>query len=197
MITTPRLTLLACLLMTSGLSAQANLLPFERGVRIDVVSAKPAKVAGGDWDDKTQTIALRVKFTNVDTRQGYDGCSATLSLLGQSIRDRNVRIVMLQEQIPLAQLAPRQMVEHQTKQVSTRFDKTDAIFGYSYDGWVIVVKDASGKIIHAKSTSPTLAKAADKIDKLTQGMCFDKKLESTDNPEMRRDTITISGAGQQ
>jgi hypothetical protein len=103
--------------------------------------------------------------------------------------------VMLQEQIPLAQLAPRQVVEHQTKQVSTRFDKTGAIFGYSYDGWVIVVKDSSGKIIHAKSTSPTLEKVADKVDKLTQGMCFDKNLESTDSPEMRRDTITIGEAG--
>ena len=88
---------LACLL-SPALQAQApsNALPFNRGVRIDVVAAKPARVGGGDYDDKTQSIALRLKFTNIDTRQGYDACTAKVSVLGQSTIDRNVRIVMMQ-----------------------------------------------------------------------------------------------------
>lgn len=181
---------LACVL-SSGLVAQPSLLPFDKGVRIDVVAAKPAKVGGGDYDDKTQNIALKLKFTNIDTRQGYDGCKATVSVLGQSTIDRNVRIVMMQEEIPLTQLAPRQVVEHTTKTVSTRFDKTGAIFGFMYDGWVIVVKDATGKIVHVKSTAPTLEKAADKVEKFKEGTCFGKNLESTDNPDGARTSTTI------
>jgi hypothetical protein len=185
-----RLIALSCVL-SSGLFAQPNLLPFDKGVRIDVVAAKPAKVGGGDFDDKTQNIALKLKFTNIDTRQGYDGCKATVSVLGQSTIDRNVRMVMMQEEVPLAQLAPRQAVEHTTKTVSTKFDKTGAIFGFTYDGWMIVVKDATGKIVQVKSTAPTLEKAPEKVEKLTEGTCFGKNLESTDNPDGRRNPPTV------
>lgn len=186
-----RIIALSCVL-SSGLFAQPSLLPFDKGVRIDVVASKPARVGGGDYDDKTQSIALKLKFANIDTRQGYDGCKATVSLLGQSTIDRNVRIVMLQEEVPLEKLAPRQVVEHTTKTVTTRFDKTGAIFGFMYDGWVIVVKDATGKIVYVKSTSPTLEKAADKVEKLAEGACFGKNLESTDNPDgQRMSTIKI------
>jgi hypothetical protein len=175
------LLFLTCLPAGFVHAQSGNALPFERGVRIEVVAAKPAKIKGGDYDDKVQSIELRLKFTNQDTRQSYDGYSATVSVIGQSARERDVRKVLLQEKIDLP-LTPRKVAEHTCKTVTTRFDKTDAVFGFWYDGWVIVVKDKSGKIVQVKSTAPTLEKLPEKVDKLAQETCFDKKLEAVTEP---------------
>jgi hypothetical protein len=162
--------------------AQSSSLPFDRGVRIDVVAAKPALVRGGDWDDKTQKITLRVKFSNQHNRQSYEGYTATISGLGQSAVDRDVRIVFLQEKVDLP-LAPLKTHEHSCKEIVTRFDKTVAKFGYFYDGWIILVRDPAGKVVHVKSTSPSLEKLPDKVAKLAAGKCFDRNLEIVENGE--------------
>ncbi|MFZ4596390.1 MAG: hypothetical protein ACOYOF_19190 [Verrucomicrobiaceae bacterium] len=172
----------ACFLTSSVFAQPSNAPPFERGVRIDVVASKPAEIKGGDWDDKTQNIELHLKFANLDTRQSYDNYTAVVYALGQSTLERNVRKVLLQEQVALT-LAPRKLVEHHTKRIKTRYDKTGAIFGFMYDGWAIVVKDSAGKIVQVKSTSPTLEKMPEKVDKLTEGKCYDRNLQETDNPD--------------
>lgn len=178
--------LASCFCLVAGLlspfpaSAQ-QALPFERGVKIDVIASKPAAVKGGDWDDKMQKIVLRLKFSNIDTRQSYANHTATVSALGQSARDRSVIKVLMQEDVPLT-LDPRKSVEHECKAVTTRFDRTDAVFGFSYDGWIVVIKDGSGNIVHVKSTSPTLEKMKDKVGTLAKDKCYDKKLESVPEP---------------
>lgn len=174
------LCLVASLLSPSSASAQ-QALPFERGVKIDVIASKPSATKGGDYDDKIQRIVLRLKFSNTDTRQSYANYTATVSALGQSARDRTVTKVLLQEDIPLT-LEPRKVVEHECKAVTTKYDRTDAVFGFSYDGWVVVVKDGSGNIVHVKSTSPTLEKMKDKVGTLAQDGCYDKKLEAVPEP---------------
>lgn len=190
--TTP---LLACLLLAAAAMRPApahaqQALPFERGVKIDVIASKPAAIKGGDWDDKMQKIVLRLKFSNVDTRQVYSNYTATISALGQSAKDRSVTKVLTQEEVALT-LGPRRVLEHECKPVTTRFDRTGAIFGFAYDGWVIVVKDSAGKVIHIKSTSPSLEKMPDKVTKLAMDQCYDRKLEPTDDPD-RRGMTTIT-----
>lgn len=147
-------------------------------MKIEVVASKPAPIRGGDWDDKTQKITLRLKFTNVNNRQSYEGHTAVVSAIGQSAADRDVRIIFLQEKVNLP-LAPLKSCEHTCKEIVTKFDKTDAKFGYSYDGWVILVKDAAGKVVHVKSTSPSLEKMPDKVEKLAVGTWFDRNLAVT------------------
>ena len=159
-------------------SAQSSALPFDRGVKIEVVASKPAPTRGGDWDDKTQKITLRLKFTNVNNRQSYEGHTAVVSAIGQSAADRDVRIVFIQEKVDLP-LAPLKSCEHTCKEIVTKFDKTGLKFGYAYDGWVILVKDAGGKVVHVKSTSPSLEKMPDKVEKLVAGTCFDRNLAVT------------------
>ncbi|WP_009962947.1 hypothetical protein [Verrucomicrobium spinosum] len=161
-----------------SIQAQSSALPFDRGVKIEVVASKPAPIRGGDWDDKTQKITLRLKFTNVDTRQSYEGHTAVVSALGQSAADRDVRIVFLQEKVDLP-LTPLKSCEHTCKEIVTKFDKTGAKFGYAYEGWVILVKDAAGKVVYTKSTSPSLEKMPEKVEQLVAGTCFDRNLAVT------------------
>jgi hypothetical protein len=165
------------------LAAQpANALPFDRGVKIDVIASKPSDVKGGDFDDKTQKIVLKVKFSDIDTRQAYEGYTATVSAFGQAVLERDTRKVLMQEKIPVS-LAPLKSMEHMCPAVKTQFDKTGAKFGYFYDGWVVVVKDSSGKVIHVKSTSPAIEKLPDKAEKLEVGKCYNRALEVVDDPD--------------
>lgn len=159
-------------------------LPFQRGVKIEVTTSKPSDIKGGDFDDKMQKIVVRLKFTNIDTRQSYANYTATVSAFGQSTVDRTVSKVLMQESFPVT-LAPRRLIEHECKPVSTQFDKTGAKFGYFYDGWILVVKDASGNIILVKSTSPSLEKLTDKVDKLEKDKCYDRSLSLVDDPDYR------------
>lgn len=178
------LAILTALLASQSPGQQPGSVPFEKAVRIDVIPSKPAAVKGGDWDDKMQKIVLRLKFTNSDTRQSFEGYSATVSALCQSVLDRQARKVLMQDQVALS-LPPRQMLEHECPEVVTRFDKTGLKFGYYYDGWIVVVKDASGKVVHVKSTSPAYEKLPEKAAKVAKNLCYNGKLDPVGDPGNR------------
>jgi|GEM_PF-2554345 len=177
------LLILACTVSASPavFGQPLNKLPFERGVRVQVSTAKPAVIKGGDYDDKQQRISLKVKLSNVDTRQSYENYQATLSAFGQSAVDRKVSKVLMQEKFAVT-LAPLKSIEHECKEVHTRFDKTDAKFGFSYDGWLLVVKDAEGKVVFVKSTSPSLEKLTDKVDTIVVDSHYNRALEVVNAP---------------
>lgn len=156
--------------------------PFDKGVRISVLASKPARIKGGDWDDKMQKILLTVKFENKDMRQAYEGYSATVSVLGQSTVDRKLKKVLGQDQVDLT-LAPNQTVEHVCDPVTTRFDKNGLKFGFFYDGWIIVVKDKQGKIVQVRATSESMAKFTELAAKIQVGKCYDAQLKLVDRDD--------------
>ena len=171
------------------LVAQAsNALPFSRAVKIEVIAGKPAEIKGGDWDDKSQKISVRLKMSNQDTRQSFAGHTATVSVFGQSAIDRSIRKVLMQEKIDLP-LEPLKTVEHAMKPGFTTFDKTGVVFGFFYDGWIIVVKDASGKTVYVKSTSPSLEKLEAEAEKLVLDKCYDRRLHDVPEPGRRRSSL--------
>ena len=149
--------------------------PFDRGVQISVVASKPRR-SQGYYEDKVQKIVLTVKFANIDTRQGYEGYSATISVLGQSASVTKVKKVLAQEQVTLS-LPARKTQEHVTEEVQTDFDKIGVKHGYSYYGWIIVVKDAQGKLVQVKSSSAPLEKYTELASKLVKSKCYDSNLK--------------------
>lgn len=155
--------------------------PFGDAVKISVVAAKPAKLQNGYFEDKIQKINLRVKFTNSSVRQTYEGYTATISVFGQSAVDSKVKKVLLQEQVPLA-LTSGQTLEHVCEEVSTEFDKISVKYGYYYDGWIIVVKDAADKTVLVKATSSPMEKLADQAATLKLNECYNPKLKPVKGP---------------
>ena len=89
--------------------------------------------------------------------------------------------VLLQEQEALS-LKSGQSVEHVCEEVSTQFDKTGAKFGYFYAGWVIVVKDASAKIVLIKATTIPMEKLPEEAAQLTLNGYYNPKLKSVKPP---------------
>jgi len=156
--------------------AAAKALPFAQGVQLSVVAAKPARIKGGDWDDKVQKIVLTLKLVNKDLRQAYEGYTATVSVFGESVFDSKCKKVLIQEAVDIS-LPAGKTQEHVCAEVTTRFDKTGSKFGYFYDGWIIVVKDPQGKIVQVKSTSAGLEKFTELAAKIEEGKCYDSKLK--------------------
>jgi hypothetical protein len=150
--------------------------PFPSGVQISVVASKPARGYGGYSDYKTQKIVLTVKFANVDTRQTYEGYTATISALAQSATDTKIKKVLMQEEVTLS-LAPRKTQEQICPEVTTSFDKVGYKYGYAYYGWIIVVKDPQGKVVQVKSSAAPLEKFTELASKLEQGKYYDSKLK--------------------
>ena len=57
--------------------------------------------------------------------------------------------------------------EFSTEEAVTRYDTTGARFGAKYEGWVLVVRDKSDKIIMTKASPPSWLPVADKLNTLT------------------------------
>lgn len=155
--------------------------PFAKGVQVSVVCTKPTK--GGYNDVTRQKIVLTLKFTNVDLKQTYEDFTATISVLGQHAEESKVRKVLLQEDVTLS-LPPRKTQEHACEEVRTRFEKKGSDrYGYFYDGWILVVKDAAGKIVLVKSSAPTMEKLTELAAKLKPKGCYSPKLQPVADPE--------------
>jgi hypothetical protein len=169
--------LIGCAAPLTACHAQATAPhPMARALKIETTTSKPSRVKGGDWDDKMQRITLRLKFTNIDTRQVLNGLSASVYLFGESASERGV-IKLLAKESAVVDLAPRQTIEHTCAELVTRYDKTGIAFGYSYDGWAVVVKDSSGSIVSCKATSPTNEKSPEKLLELTEGKTYGRDLK--------------------
>ena len=159
----------------------APVTPFESGVKISVTASKPAK-GDGYYESKRQKIVLALKFLNSDAKQTYEGFTATVSVFGQSGQDHKARKVLSQENVTLS-LPPLKTQEHVCKEVVTQFYQDGSYkSGFSYDGWIIVVKDAKGKIVHVKSSSATMAKYTELAAKLKLNECYNSKLQPVASP---------------
>ncbi len=176
--------LLTALLLTPNLSAAQEVkTPFFRGVKAEVMIGRPSKIEGGDFDDKQQTLKPRVKLTNTDVRQNYEGHKASLMLLGESTIDAKVFKVLLRHDFAVA-LPVRQILEEEAPPVTTKYDTTGAKFGFKYDGWILIVKDAKGELVLVKSTSPSLEKMPTQLDSLKQDGCYNRQLKPVDMPRL-------------
>jgi hypothetical protein len=154
----------------------------ERALKFEVSASKPNKIAGGDYDDKMQKITLRAKITNMDPKLEAKGLKAVFLVFGDSVITRGTTKVLLREEAAL-DLAPHQALDHTCQQAVTRFDKTNAIFGYSYGGWAVAVVSEEGKVVAFKSTSPSFEKLRDKVALFSAEKCYDRKAQVTIEPD--------------
>lgn len=158
-------------------------IPFEDGAKVEVVMSKPARTKGGDFDDQQQEIRPRLKLINTDTSQNYEGYKGSFIVIGQSAIDSKVFSALTRDEFTFS-LPARKTVEEVTTPVTTRYDTTGAKFGYKYDGWILIIKDPSGKIVFTKATSSLHEKLPQKADTLVKGSFFDRKLQQAASPKL-------------
>jgi hypothetical protein len=151
-------------------------VPFKDGIKVEVIMSKPARTKGGDFDDQQQEIRPRLKLINIDTSQNYEGYKGSFIAIGRSAIDTKSYSALIRHNFTFSLLALKTF-EEQVTPVTTRYDTTGAKFGYKYDGWILIVKDPSGKIVFTKATSSLHEKFPERADKLVKGSVFDKALE--------------------
>lgn len=145
---------------------------FGRRVDLDVIREKRTRKTGGDFDDKMDAVALRLKFHNTDTTNGYEGFTGRVIALSESVTMRNVFKVTIVEDFEI-DLEPREKKEITTKTVHEGWDNTYAKWGFRYEGWLVLIRDKDGKNVTVKSTSPRFEKVVDGLDTVKEEMLLD------------------------
>ena len=163
----------------------APVTPFTSGVQISVVAAKPARNKNRG-DKKLQSIEMTVKFANIDTRQTYEGYTATISALGEHSSETKIKKVLMQKEVLLS-LPPLKTQQQVCPEVTTSFDDVGRNkSGCSYYGWIVVVKDPQGKVAKVKSSVVSLEKFTVLASKLVKGTCFNATLQAVEDPHPPR-----------
>ncbi len=145
---------------------------FEQRVTVEPVRKRINRIKGGDWDDKLDRISFDVKFTNGDPTLSFENCKAQLFIFAQSVMDRKAYQLLGSDTASFS-LPPRGTFTFETKEVSTRYDTTNAKFGAKYDSYILLVHDSAGKLLLKKSSNPQWLPNAEKIAGLKINSFYD------------------------
>jgi hypothetical protein len=140
---------------------------------VEVLRMKRSRIEGGDFDDKKEHIAFKVKLANGDKDLPIEPLKAEFYVFAESILDRAALKLLGSEQFDFT-IPPRGTHDVETKELQTMYDTTGARFGYKYEGWVLRLRDTGGKLVMAKASSPTLLKNMEKAASLKEGQSYDR-----------------------
>ena len=171
----------AFLTVSPETSAQlpATVPAFDQRVQVEAVRSKKTRIEGGDFDDKVDRIIFTIKFTNTDTKTAFPDCKGEFYVLAQNIVNRKAHQLLGVEKLSIS-LPVRGTQEATTAEMTTSFDTTGARFGAKYEGWVLVVRDSTGKVVMKKATTPSWLPVAEKLGTVTVKSYFDQNLKKVE-----------------
>jgi hypothetical protein len=142
-------------------------------LQLKAIVRKPKKKSGIDYDDKKQEIRCRVSLTNKN-RDDANNLNVNLYIIGRSAAFKNeyrlLKIYSEQINIPNGE-----NVNTQENAFLLNYDDNNAAkYGFTYEGYIIAVKNDSDKILKTKCSSSRLKRIADKIMKFQEDTSFDK-----------------------
>jgi len=160
-------------------SAQAPVGPtasFEQRVQVDAQRSRKVRTGGGDFDDKTDRITFTVKLTNLDTKAAFNDCKGEFYVWAQAIVNKKAYQLLSADKFTFS-LAPRGVHSLESTEGITKFDTTGVRFGAKYDGWVLVVRDSTNKVLLRKASSPAWLTVADEMGELKVQGYYDRNLK--------------------
>lgn len=146
-----------------------------------VASNQRQRVAGGDFDDKMQKLAMDVTMTNKSLSKATGPLRADFYVFGESTTSRNVFKLLQKESFDF-ELDPRAKSSHQTAEIVLKFDNTGyARFGEKYKGWVVRVVDQDGENVF-EQMSPMFITDTRNLSSLSVNDYCDKNLKKVSAP---------------
>lgn len=151
---------------------------------LDVDRNRSLRTKGGDWDDKMDVVQMKISIRNKSLNSDVEALTAHFWLIARSAVDRKVYKIAQVEEFPVALTStrPGRVLEHETKGIVLKFDRTGAIFGESYHGWVLVLKNADGEVVSVKSSSSVYEQKLEKVFPLKEGDWIDQNFEPASEP---------------
>lgn len=172
------LLLLAAFTLPASAQSPAS-SALEQRVQFVATRSKKTRVQGGDFDDKTDRISFKLKFTNTDTKASFQDLQGEFYIFAESITMKKAYQVLGVEKFDLS-LAPRASQEVTTAEVFTKFDTTDARFGAKYESWALVVRDSTGAVVMKKASLARWLGVAEKLKDLTPKRYYSADLKAID-----------------
>lgn len=153
---------------------------------IEVVVSKKKDKEG--WYMVNQTVSARVKLKNTSTRIAFPKSTVYLTYFGRDRRNAENYKVMERKSFE-CELAIGAQTEEAVDGFKTRFDSDNKgygnVGGYQYDSYLLVVTDAEGKVLDARTSdagvraliAKDLSKASN-INKTGVGTILNKELDA-------------------
>lgn len=125
------------------------------------------------YDERTARVGFRVEIRNGEQQRSFSGGTATMIAFAKNLQDSAESKVISYEEFPVS-LEPLKSMSHDTKEVKLTYDNIAYKFGYKYSGYLLVLRDQTGKIVTTVGSSTTVEKAAEALLKLKVDESFDK-----------------------
>lgn len=148
-------------------------------LRVDIATGKSdRRDKADDFDDRTGSFQFSVKITNEEIHFDLQGGKAELAMIGEDAETRGKFGIMQKANFAVA-AQPGKAFEWQGERLSYRFDdRPPAYWGSSYAGYVIRIKNATGKVIYQNAIPQTFEKHIDAILKMETRAGFDRNGQS-------------------
>lgn len=171
---------LGCALGVSAMAetALSNKPATSKPLNLEIVvqKAKKQRPSGTDYDNKSEEFQFNVRINNRDLTRDLTKLSASLYVYGKSVTREAYKL--LDRASSTFDLPRSAKHEFHGEPIYLEYDNNEAAqFGVKYEGYVVVVKDASGQIVSFKAVKPSFLKNLDKLEKFKVGDAFDAKLE--------------------
>lgn len=178
---------LLLLLPALGRADDVKVADRQERLQLEVVRDRKQRTKGGDFDDQLDRITLTVKVQNLESKKEFPGLKATIWMLGESQVEKGMLKVMARESFDFKLGVGKEAgsFEKTTKEVTAAWDNTGAVFGYRYQGWVLAIQDADGKVIAWKATRANWETDLPKFFPLQADVVVDRKLAVVDNPPVQ------------
>ncbi len=155
--------------------ASSTKIQMKDRVRAEVVRQRKTRIEGGDYDDKVERIALKIKLSNSDPKLSFENLRGTIYVFAEDIRRPGSHRLMTIQKFK-ASLPARGNFEFVTTEVENAYDTTYAKWGYKYSGWILAIHGADGKLELLKSTSPAWEDES-KLSELKEDGRYDRTLK--------------------
>ena len=142
--------------------------------KIDVLVAKgkSTKFNKTDYDNKTQSFQCKVTVRSKEFQRDFRNLRGTLVVLGKQV-DGDVRQV-LDVATSEFHLPAKGSHVFEGSSVTLSFDDSAyAQYGIKYEGYALVIEDASGAAIFSEATKKTFLQNFPKLRTFDKGACFD------------------------
>ena len=146
---------------------------FAESVQLDVIRSR--KMGNPNSYQAKEEIAFKVKLSNNDLRNAFEGMKGEIYAFTAGISDRS-QLKLIGSQSFDFSLAVRGHFELTTDAVTIVNERTgyEAAHSFKYEGWFLRIRDGAGEVVTERASPPSLLKLSDKIEKLTVDTPFDR-----------------------
>jgi hypothetical protein len=160
-------------------TASSNAGPPMR-IEAKVYPAKSDRPTNNYYDERTARVGFKVDIKNGEQQRSFNGGKAVMMAFAKNLQDSQESKVVSKEEFDVT-LEPLKTLSHDTKEVKISYDNIYYKYGFKYSGYLLVVKDQTGKTVAVVGSSSTIEKSADDLLKLGAFDLFDKNNKKTGN----------------